>query len=113
MTQNERKWYHDKYHYDRDENGEPVYKTNYKRIASAAILIPGIVLAFMGLYLMIGWTTSVGVPVHREYSNYIDSAEDMYDPHLVIQALEQAIQGIEDLGLEPTDNAALFRWNRN
>ncbi len=112
MTE-ERKWYQKKYAYKRDENNDRVYETNYWKIASVAILVPSLVLIFISLGLMASWTVDVGVPVRREYTNYIHAAEDMYDPHMVVQMLEQAIQGIEDLGLEPTDNAAIFPWDKN
>ncbi len=113
MTKNERKWYQNRYHHDRDENGGRIYKTNYWKIASVTTLVPAIILIAVSLGLVIGWMVNVGVPFRREYSNYINSATDMYDPHIIVQTLEQAIQGIEDLGLEPTDNAALFPWDRN
>ncbi len=113
MTENEKKWYQKQYAYERGENGDRVYETNYWKIASVAALIPGLILFFISLGLMAGWTVNVGVPVRREYVNYIHAAYDMYDPHRVVQTLEQAIQGIEDLGLEPTDNAAIFPWDKN
>ena len=113
MTEKERKWYQKKYEYERDENGDRVYVPNYWKIASVAALIPGLVLILVSLGLTAGWTVDVGVPVQREYINYIHAAKDMYDPHMVVQTLEQAIQGIEDLGLKPTDNAAIFPWDKN
>ncbi len=113
-TEIERKWYQKEYVYERDEDGNRVYKTNnYWKIASVATLIPSLVLIFVSLCLMASWAVDVGVPVRREYVNYIHAAYDMYDPHVVVQMLEEAIQGIEDLGLEPTDNAAIFPWNKN
>lgn len=112
MTEKERKWYHKEYGYERKE-GVRIYKTNYWTVASAATFIPAIILIAISLCLGIVWTVNVGVPVRREFSNYINSADDMYDPHVVIQTLEQAIEGIEDLGLKPTDNAAIFPWNKN
>ncbi len=113
MTENEKKWYQKKYAYELDENNDRIYETNYWKIASAATLIPSLVLILVSICLMVGWAVNVGVPVRREYVNYIHAARDMYDPHMVVQTLEQAIQGIEDLGLEPTDNAAIFPWDRN
>ncbi len=113
MTEKERKWYQKKYAYELDENRDRVYETNYWKIASVAALIPSLVLIFISLGLMVSWTVDVGVPVRREYTNYIHAAVDMYDPHMVVQTLEQALQGIEDLGLEPTDNAAIFSWDKN
>jgi len=113
MTEKERKWYHKKYDYERDNDGARIYKTNYWKVASAVTLSLGSILMALSICLMIGWTVNVGVPVRREFINYIRSAEDMYDPHVVIQTLEQAIEGVEDLGLEPTDNAAIFPWDKN
>ncbi len=109
----ERKWYQKKYTYERDENGDRVYETNYWKIAYIVVLIPSLVLIFISIGLMVSWTVDVGVPVRREYTNYMHSAYDMYDPHMVVQTLEQALQGIEDLGLKPTDNAAIFPWDKN
>ncbi len=113
MTKDERKWYQKKYSYDRDDDGNRIYRTNYWKIASITTLVPAVILIAISLGLMIGWMTNVGTPFRREFGNYINSATDMYDPHIIVQTLEQAIQGIEDLGLEPTDNAALFPWDRN
>ncbi|GAG55913.1 unnamed protein product [marine sediment metagenome] len=113
MTENERKWYHSEYHYDRDENGVRLYRTNYWKVAAAVTLIPAIILMAVSLGLIIGWNTNVGTPFRREVSNYVNSADEMYDPHLVIQILNRSIKGIENLGLKPTDNAAAFPWNRN
>jgi len=113
MTKNERKWYHKSGStYDREKD-EYIYSTNYWNVASAATFIPGIILLVLSLILMINWTVNIGVPVRREFSNYINSADDMYDPHLVIRNLERSIQGIENLGLKPTDNAAIFSWGKN
>ena len=108
-----RKWYQKKYDYDRDENGVYTYKTNYWVIAAVVTLIPALLLLTVSLGLIIGWNTNVGAPFRREVSNYVNSAENMYDPHLVIQNLDRSIQGIENLGLTSTDNAAAFTWNRN
>ncbi len=113
MTKKERKWYHKEYHYDRDENDVRIYKTNYWKIAFVATLIPAIMLMTVSLGLITSWNTNVGAPFRREFGNYINSASAMYDPHLVIQTLNRSIQGIENLGLESTDNAAAFSWNRN
>ncbi|GAG96529.1 unnamed protein product, partial [marine sediment metagenome] len=113
MTKNERKWYQKQYDYDRDENGVYTYKTNCWIIAAVVTLIPAIILMTVSLGLITSWNVNVGVPVRREFSNYINSASNMYDPHSVIQTLERSIQGIENLGLEATDNAAAFSWNVN
>lgn len=112
MTKKEKKWYHKKSAYDK-EKGEYTHKTDYWKVASITTLVPAIILMALSLILLINWTTNIGVPVRREFTNYITSADNMYDPHVIIQTLEQAIQGIEDLGLEPTDNAAIFPWNKN
>ena len=113
MVKNEKKWYHKSGPtYDREKD-EHIYSTNYWNVASAATFIPGIILLVLSLILMINWTVNIGVPVRREFSNYINSADDMYDPHLVIQNLERSIQGIGNLGLKPTDNAAIFSWGKN
>lgn len=112
MTKKEKKWYHKESVYDK-EKGEYTYKTNYWKVASITTLIPAIILLSISLVLMANWTTNIGVPVRREFSNYITSAKDMYDPHLVIQNLQRSIQGIENLGLEPTDNAAIVSWDKN
>jgi len=110
----ERKWYQKKYDYDRDiETRVNTYKTNYWIIAAVVTLIPALILLTVSLGLIIGWNTNIGLPFRREVSNYVNSAENMYDPHLVIQNLDRSIQGIENLGLKPTDNAAAFNWNRN
>lgn len=114
MTKDERKWYQKEYGYDHDrETGVYTYKTNYWKVAAAATLIPAIILMAVSLGLIIGWNTNVGAPFRREFGNYINSAANMYDPHLVIQKLDRSIQGIENLGLKPTDNAAAFPWNKN
>ncbi len=113
MTEKERKWYQKKYAYTQNEEGVRIYKTNYWNVTSVSILIPSILLVALSFILLIGWATNVGAPVRREFGNYINSAEDMYDPHLVIRALEQATEGIENLGLQPTDNAAIFSWDKN
>ena len=63
--------------------------------------------------LMVQWELNKGVPVKQEYYNYLNAAPEMYDPVLIIQTLERALQGIENLGLDPPDNGAAFSWDVN
>lgn len=85
-------------------------QVSYTRLACVAILILGCLCLVVAASLDVRWATSVGVPVKREYSNYIDSTPHVYDPSTTIEILQKALQGIESLGLEPTDSGAIFSW---
>lgn len=113
MTKNEKKWYHKSSSTYDKETDTHTYPTDYWKIASITTLTLSAFLIFISLVLAINWTTNIGVPIRREFTNYINSADDMYDPHTIIQALDRALRGIDNLNIKPTDNAAIFSWNKN
>ncbi len=105
------KWYHKKKPYRVTEDDTP--EVSYQKLTAATFLILGIVCTLGSLVLCAQWSWNKGVPVKQEYTNYLNAAAEMYDPVLIVQTLERALVGIENLGLKPTDSGAAFSWDVN
>lgn len=103
------KWYHkSKYKTMGD-----IPEVSYRKLTAATFLILGIVCMLVFGALQVQWSFDKGVPVKQEYLTYINAADELHDPVVIIQTLERALVGIENLGLKPTDSGAAWSWDVN
>lgn len=107
----EHRWYHKgKGRYHTDTN--PV-ELSRPKLLYGILLILGVLCVVASVVTDMRWGLNASVPMEQEYTNYLNAAHELYDPLLIVQTLERALQGIENLGLRPTDSGAIFSWNVN
>ena len=106
----ERKWYHSP---QRRWEDRDVPEVSYRRLTAVTFLILGAVCLLWSGMLWKEYAFGVSIPIKQEVLTYENAAYYMYDPLVIVQTLNRTLQGIENLGLEPEDNAALFVWDQN